>query len=94
MPRDTSVWLPLQSRRALVHGHPIMALSVMVLHVDAMSPVSHCNNKQTREFEYSYAAVPLRLSGSCVERRSRLCVKQKNYRKVLRGKRCVPDPES
>lgn len=50
--------------------------------------------QQTSEFEYSYAAAPLRLSGSCVERRSRLCVKQKNYRKVLRGKRCVPGPES
>lgn len=43
-----------------------MALSVMVRHVDAVGPASHCNNKQTSVFEYSHAAVPLRLTGGCV----------------------------
>lgn len=70
-----------------------MALSVMVRHVDAVGPASHCNNEQTSVFEYSHAAVALRLAGGCVERGSRLFVKQNDYGSVQGDERCAADPE-
>lgn len=66
-----------------------MSLPVMVLHVDAVGPASHCNDKQTSEFEYSHAAAPLRLTGGCVERGSRLFVKKNDYGSVQGDERCA-----
>ena len=65
----------------------------MVLHVNAMSPVSHCNDKQTSECEYSHAAASLRLAGGCVEGGSRLFVRQNDYGNVQGDERCAADPE-
>lgn len=51
MPRNTSVWLPLQSRRALVRKHRVLSLTVVILHVTAVTPTCHC--KETGALDLS-----------------------------------------
>lgn len=66
MPRNTSVRLPLQSRRGLVRKHHVLCLTVQVLHFDAVTPPCHC--KETGMLDLPSEAVFPRLTDNCMER--------------------------
>lgn len=94
MPRNTLVWLPLQSRRALVHRHPIMFLFVVVLHVSAMSPTCHCKNKQTGALDDFYPAGLLRCIDAHGAGEQAVCdAEWEPPNAGWQEKRCWPEPE-
>lgn len=76
MPRNASVWLPLQSRRALVHRHHVLSLTVVVLHFAAVTPTCHC--KEISALNLSSEAVFPRLTDSCMELMHRPCMRQRD----------------
>lgn len=65
MPRDTLVWLPLQSRGALVRRRHVLSPNVVVLHCAAVTPTYHC--KEMVALEPFPKAVFPKLTDSCVE---------------------------
>lgn len=65
MPRNTLVRLPLQSRGALVSRHHVLSLTVVVLHVAAVTPTRHC--KEIGVLDLSHKAAFPRLTDSCME---------------------------
>lgn len=76
MPRNTSVWLPLQSRRRLVHKNRVLSLTVDVLHFDAVTPTCHC--KEIGVLDLPSEAVFPRLTDSCMERMHSPRVRQRD----------------
>lgn len=77
MPRNTLVWLPLQSRRALVHRHHLLSLTVMILHFTAVTPTCHC--KETGVLDPSPCTGFSRLTDSFMELMNRPCRKQSDH---------------
>lgn len=77
MPRNTLVWLPLQSRKELVHRRRLLSLTVVVLQFTAVTPTCHC--KETGVLESSPQAVFSRLTDSCMELSNRPCRRQRDH---------------